>query len=166
MNDTTTRLRQGLRALLARQERVSLPARYADGLPERVVAAWNRLSPYDQHHLLAVADDLRCSRAPQTVVLAGVLHDIGKGGDTSVFARSTVVLLKRFAPAAARSLRDTSAPPRGLKGIHLLLAHADTGARLLESCGVRQEVVWLVRHHESTSSHPYLRALQEADHRH
>lgn len=143
-----------------------MPALYADSLPDPVVAAWNHLPPYDQHHLLAVADDLRRAGAPHTVVLAGVLHDIGKGESTSLFARAAVVVLNRFAPDAARTLRNTSAPPPGLKGIHLLLVHADTGARLLEGYGVRQEVVWLVRHHESTTSHPYLHALQEADHRH
>ena len=165
LSATVRRVRQGVLALSARRARVALPARYAVELPANVVARWNWLSPYDQHHLLAVAEELRRSGAPHTVVLAGVLHDVGKSGGVSLVSRTLVVLLKRFAPATVDPIRRSVQPRPGMKGIHLLLNHAEVGARTLEAEGVRQEVVWLVRHHESTSSHPYLRALQEADER-
>jgi len=160
------RLRPGIGALFARRSGVTLPDRYGAALPDGIRHHWNRLSPYDQRHLLAVADDLRRSGAPDTVVLAGVLHDIGKGAGTSVMSRAVIVLLKRFAPSLATRLRASSSPPPGLKRLHLLMNHADIGARLLESHGVRQEIVWLVRNHEATSSHPYLVALKQADSRH
>ena len=163
---TRRRIRQGLLALVKRRERLRLPAHYAAVLPDDVVAAWNRLAPFDQHHLIAVANELRRSGSPNTVVIAGVLHDIGKNGNGSAISRTVVVLLKRFAPSMAEKLRQSPNPVYGVKGVHVLLNHADAGARLLEQCGVRQEIVWLVRHHESTSTHPYLLALQAADNRH
>ncbi len=161
-----TRLRQGVSALLTSRTPVPFPSSYRETVNPNIIARWDRLSPYDQRHLVAVASDLRRSGLPETVVLAGLLHDIGKAGTVWLPARVAVVLLRRLAPDLAGRLGSMDTPPPGLRGIHLLLNHAERGARMLDESGLRPQVSWLVRHHESRASHPYLTALQAADHRH
>jgi hypothetical protein len=156
------RLRQGISALWARRRQASLPDRYKHALPNDVIMAWSRLAPYDQHHLLAVSADLQRGGATDQVIVAGLLHDIGKAGGVSLVDRVACVLLGRFLPGTLRRLKR---PPPGLNGLHLLTRHAEEGARLLERAGMPPEVVWLVRHHEAALDDPALRALQVADRR-
>lgn len=159
------RLRQGVRALLPAHP-APLPTRFAPGLPEPVIAAWRRLSPYDQRHLIAVAGDLHTAGQPERVVQAGLLHDIGKAGRVTIVDRVALVLLGRLAPGARTRLAARQRPLPALNGLHLLLRHAEAGADLLERAGMPAEIVWLVRHHERDIDHAGLRALQVADRRH
>jgi hypothetical protein len=159
------RLQQGIRALLpARPE--ALPWRLAERLPEPVLAAWQALAPYDRRHQAAVAGDLDASGHPDSVVLAGLLHDIGKAGRITVVDRVGLVLLGRLAPGVRGRLaaRERSLP--GLNGLHLQFRHAEVGAGQHDRAGMPAEVVWLVRHHERDIDNPELRALQAADRRH
>ena len=159
------RLRQGVSAIVARRRRAMLPDRFRGELPEPILALWSRLPSYDQHHLLAVAEDLRHSGARNHVVLAGLLHDIGKAGRITLPHRMIAVLVIAFAPGLGSRLRRAHRPWPGLEGLHLLLNHAERGADLLWDAGLPHEVVWLVRHHDSNLPHPELTALQAADHR-
>lgn len=162
----TTRLRQGLTALTHRRASDTLPPPYRHALPEPVVAAWERLAPYDRRHLLAVARDLERAGATEILVLAGLLHDIGKAGGVRVADRAAHVLLSRVAPGLHRRLAHRGRSTRLLRGLHLLMHHPERGAELLDAAGMPEELVWLVRHHESPQPHPWLRDLQAADHRH
>ena len=126
---------------------------------------WDALSPYDQHHLISVATDLRENGKPLDLVLAGLLHDIGKPAHVPLAARVAVVLLDRFPPSLKVRIRDLKNPPVGLSAIHSLLNHAGIGADLLASHNMSPAIVWLVRHHEGTLSNPWLVALQDADNR-
>jgi hypothetical protein len=161
-----TRLRQGITAIFSSRTPLPFPEPYRGKVAPGIIAQWDRLSPYDQRHLVAVATDLRRSGLPETVVLAGLLHDIGKAGTVWLPARVLVVLMQRFSPDLARRLKTMPSPPPGLRGLHLLLNHAERGASMLETHGMRSQVSWLVRHHEALTSHPYLTALQAADQRH
>jgi hypothetical protein len=160
-----SRMRQGLRALVPAPAPV-LPPRYAEYLPARVERAWHALAPYDRRHLVAVAEDLAASGHSAHVVLAGLLHDIGKAGRVTVVDRVAVVMLDRLAPGLRHRLASRQRPLPGLDGLHLLLRHAERGANLLAGAGMPADVVWLVRHHEREAGRDDLRALQAADHRH
>jgi hypothetical protein len=162
----SARTRQGLTALFRRRQRVRFPSRWADATPPGVQTAWERLSPYDQHHLIRVARDLESGDAGQATVLAGLLHDVGKAGDVSLLVRVGAVLVSRLAPAASDQVRRLDRPPFAFQGLHLLLSHAERGAALLEAHGMHARVIWLVRNHEASLPDPELIALQAADERH
>jgi hypothetical protein len=159
------RLRQGVRALVLARRAVPLPEPWEDRLPAAVRQAWYALGPYDQRHLVAVARRLADEGHGEHVVLAGLLHDIGKAGHISLAARTLFVLAAPLGagPRVAAIRRIRRAP--GLGGLHLLLHHAAAGADMLERAGLPPEVVWLVRHHERAIDHPGLRALRAADRR-
>ena len=143
-----------------------MPVHLAAMLPVPVRAAWHALGAFDRSHLVAVAEDLDASGQPDHVVLAGLLHDIGKAGRVTTLDRVAHVLLGRIAPGVRDKLTTRSRPLPGLNGLHLLLRHADYGADLLAAAGLPARVVWLVRHHEQPTEHADLRALVAADHRH
>ncbi|MDF3042406.1 MAG: hypothetical protein K0Q71_5112 [Thermomicrobiales bacterium] len=159
------RIRQGLRALVPAPAAV-LPPRYARHLPAGVAQAWETLGAYDQRHLIAVAGELAAAGHSERVVLAGLLHDIGKAGRVSVVDRVAVVMLDRLSPKLRDRLASRPRPLPGLDGLHLLLGHAESGANLLAEAGMTEDVVWLVRNHERRPGSVSLRALQTADHRH
>ncbi len=125
-----------------------------------------RLSPYDQHHLLAVAVDLEDSGADGALVSAGLLHDIGKAGRVTMFDRVIHVLVRPIAPRIYGIISASTRSLPGLRGLHLLEYHAEAGARLLERHGMPSRVVWLVRHHEHALPEPSLILLRAADRRH
>jgi hypothetical protein len=143
-----------------------MPERYRATLPVAVSDLWRRLEPYDQHHLIAVACDLEASGEPDAVVLAGLLHDIGKAGRIALPHRVAHVLLGRLAPSVADRWRASSARVPGCDGLHLLLRHAANGAALLAAAGMSDEIIWLVEYHEERLDHPGLNALRAADRRH
>lgn len=161
-----TRLRQGVTALLSRRVAVPLPEPCQRSLPASVAVRWSALSPYDQRHLLAVAAELADDGQPEPVVLAGLLHDVGKAGRITVADRVASVLLGRLAPGLRDRLAARHRPLPGLNGLHLLLRHAPAGADLLARAGMPEDIVWLVRHHEADLAHPGLAVLQAADRRH
>lgn len=157
------RLLQGARAIAVRDSRRALPSRYADRLPLTVTEAWSNLSAYDQRHLLAVGDWLQQRTYPESVVLAGVLHDIGKPANTRLGSRIGVVVLNWIGHRSLSRFDGKRLRVFQLLQLPHLLDHATIGADFLAANGVSPEVVWLVRQHESTGSHPYLCALQDAD---
>jgi HD-like signal output (HDOD) protein len=143
-----------------------LPRRFGQRLPAAVAITWHELAPFDRRHLVAVAEQLERAGHPDHVVLAGLLHDIGKVGRITVVDRVAMVLLRRLSPVLLDRLAASRWSAPFLEGLHLLLRHAERGADLLADAGMPAEVTWLVRHHERPDAHPELRALQAADHRH
>lgn len=157
------RFRQGFTALLLLRNAAPMPPEYRPHLPAAVVDHWNARSPYDQRHLISVATDLRENGQPRDLVLAGLLHDIGKPAHVPIVARVVVVLMDRFPHSVKARVRDAKRPPLGLSAIRSLLNHAENGANLLASHNVSPAIVWLVRHHEDALSNPWLTALRDAD---
>lgn len=166
MSSVSSRIRQGLAALFSPRQAIEIPSRWADQVPEPVHDAWRCLTPYDQHHLIRVATELERQGYGTSVVLAGLLHDIGKHGHVSIVARVVTVLITSFTPGIAGRIRLSTTCPPGTKGLHLLLTHPQRGAQLLEQAGMCDRVVWLVRHHEASLPDSGLVALQVADNDH
>lgn len=165
MTAVLARFRQGFTALLLLRHAAPMPQAYRPHLPTAVVDYWNTLSPYDQRHLISVASDLRKNSKPRDLVLAGLLHDVGKPAHVPIAARVAVVFMDRFPHSVKARVRNVKRPPLGLSAIHSLLNHAENGADLLASHNMSPAIVWLVRHHEDTLSNPWLTALQDADNR-
>jgi putative nucleotidyltransferase with HDIG domain len=107
-------------------------------------ALWRRQHPVDRRHTLAVAHRLLTERpdAPEWVVAAALLHDVGKAeAPLGVPGRTVATVLEL---CGARS-----APGR----LGRYLSYAERGAELLESAGAAPEVVaWARQHHEAPSS--------------
>lgn len=143
-----------------------MPEHLAALIPESVRSKWLTLGTYDRRHLVAVAADLEAAGYGRQVVLAGLLHDIGKAGRVTILDRVAHVLLRRLVPGLRDRLAARSRPPLALGGLHLLVRHAEIGAEVLERAGVRADIVWLVRQHEDPTDDPDLCALLAADQRH
>lgn len=166
LESTGKRIRQGTKALSKRHAECTLPDRYRRLLASEVVDRWHALSPYDQQHLLAVAEDLRCQGHGRHTVLAGLLHDIGKPANATIATRAIAVMIQRTDARPHEPIMRRLRSVPGLNQIHAFLDHPAAGADFLADHGVSPEVVWLVRHHDELRSHPHLVALQAADNRH
>lgn len=140
-----------------------LPRHLVEHLPAEIQQAFRALASYDQRHLIAVAHDLESSGLPRHVVLAGLLHDIGKSRRVSVVDRVAKVVCTRLAPRLLLRIACLDRPPRLLEGLHLLLRHAARGADMLTEAGMPADVTWLVRHHEHDIADADLHALKAAD---
>jgi HD-like signal output (HDOD) protein len=123
----------------------------------------------DQRHLIGVARLLEKAGAPDEVVCAGLLHDIGKampGMHVTLPSRGAWVILRRLLPRAAATLAMRTDPPRACGGMWVLARHAEHGASLLADAGYPERVCWLVAHHERPDiDDPGLCALIAADDR-
>jgi len=112
---------------------------------DRVVQTWRYLAVArgDLRHAERTAEILRRLGADADLVLAGLLHDRAKPGDTRLWHRVAGVLLETFAPA----LRARHASGGGTFARYL--DHARRGAELARAEGRPERVVRLIaRHHE------------------
>ncbi len=166
------RLAQGLRALLAFAAPPDLrPAKQR--LSDCEYAAFRRLSRADQLHSLTVLHAVLSAdpQAPEALVKAALLHDIGKSRyQLAVWQKTLAVLAKSIAPGRARqwsageSLRPWRAP------FSVRAHHPRWSGEILRACGTQDVVVWLAEHHQRDADdlrshplHPLLAALQRAD---
>ena len=157
----TTKARQTGGHLFARvspDERAAL----AGWLTPAQLELFDRMHVADQRHSLDVVAALRAAGEPEPdVLVAGILHDAGKG-DTGVVPRILYSLgqigigwpmqIARLLPPAAASLDR-------------IAAHAETSARLAAAAGCSARTVELIRWHvapRDPEAGERLRAADEA----
>jgi hypothetical protein len=101
----------------------------------------------DQVHAYTVAHTLAAQQvADEPLIIAALLHDCGKAPGVSLFHRTLVVLLKRFAPHMLYQLT----PNQGGWRAPLARAwyHPQLGAGLAEAVCCSADVVTIIRYHQ------------------
>jgi hypothetical protein len=161
------RLDQGLRHLVGRRVDSGISCEALEQLPPTIRAAFWDLHRFDQRHLICVHQRLREQGvADHDVLLAGLLHDVGKVSfrvRPGSIDRALKVLLARFAPGLLS--RVTASPRRWNRGLYVAVHHPRLGAERLRALGANERVCWLVARHEDAPEvvDAALRVLQEAD---
>jgi len=114
------------------------------------------MSARDRRHCLDVYRRLReWGVRDAHLLMAALLHDVGKGRAVALWQRVAFVALSRLAPGLLA---------RAGGGLAVLRDHPGLGARLLAAAGAPAAVVELVRRHEEgPGDDPRLALLQKAD---
>jgi hypothetical protein len=148
--------RAHLRARVGSEER----ARLADWLTPAQLELFDGMHVADRRHGLDVVARLRADgHADPDVLLAGLLHDAGKG-DTGVWPRVAYALGQEY---GSWIWRLASVIP-GLGGsLRRLQGHAGTSADLAARAGCSEKTVELIRHQDAPIDPVDGRALQLAD---
>lgn len=124
-------------------------------LSTEALVTFRQLGRGDQRHAIAVATALDHTGASESLVVAGLLHDIGKacpGVRIRLTDRVIKVALERFAPGRLGTLSNQDVmPPRG-KGLWVLSRHARVGSEMVGDWGYSARVSWLIFHHEDQNS--------------
>jgi HD domain len=148
--------RSHVRARVAPDERTAL----ATWVSPPQLALFDGMHVADRRHGLDVVATLReQGMADDDVLLAGLLHDAGKGR-TGVWTRVVFSLGQAY---GAWVWRVAGVLPGLRAGIGRLHAHAETSARLAEQAGATPRTVELIRHQEAPVDPEAGRLLQLAD---
>lgn len=163
------RLRQGVLALLAWVRPVDDAPAVAI-LPPSLVALFQQMPRREQQHALEVLATLRQRSATHPILLmAGLLHDLGKTrAPLAVWERVLIVVVEAAYPSLAERYGDGG--PRGWRRPFVVRRqHAAWGAAMISAAGGDPLLVELVRRHQDTLTTPQtevdhlLLALQAAD---
>jgi len=101
----------------------------------------------DQRHSLDVLHALlRQGQTDRDLLSAALLHDVGKGS-VRLWHRVAYVLIRAASPRLLRKLASGDGSWRG--ALAAIADHAERGASLVRAAGASDEVVHLVRCHES-----------------
>jgi putative nucleotidyltransferase with HDIG domain len=132
-------------------------------LGERLWPLFESMKARDQRHSLDVYALLKeQGRKDKDLLMAGLLHDVGKGrlagANIRIWHRVAYVVLGASAPWLLRRVAN------GRRGLAALHQHADRGAVVAEALGAQPRVVELIRrHHEEDPYDESLRNLRLAD---
>ncbi len=160
------RLAQGFRALLsplipldraARDEALAI-------LPVQAAAAFRALPKADQQHALRVYRSFVVrGEADTDLLVAALLHDIGKYPGVGITQRTVRVLFARW-PRLLASLTSTHwLPRRWRNGLTRLFDHAAISADLAASWGCTPATVAIIRASHDANVHETVRRLQAMD---
>ena len=152
----TRQFRAHLRATVRPQERAGLGA----WTTPRQLALFDAMHVADQRHGLDVVASLRSQGVSEPdVLLAGLLHDAGKG-DTGVWPRVAWTLGQHYGSWVWRVARVL--PGFGV-ALHRLREHEVTSAALAEAAGCSALTVDLIRHQSAPVDLRYGELLRLAD---
>ncbi len=165
---TRKRIVQGLRGLSPGRAGAHVERSALSYLTPVQRARFEQMPAFDQQHLCRVANYLIARGVTDSeVVVAGLLHDIGKcDGQRCVTLTDRVgkVLLKRFIPGTLGKV--AAKYPKGrFKGLALTVRHPEIGSAIARELGCSTRTCWLIRFHEAESDlgDPDLALLQSAD---
>jgi hypothetical protein len=148
--------RSHVRARVAPAERAAL----AGWVTPDQLALFDSMHIADRRHGLDVATTLREQGVTdEEVLLAGLLHDAGKGR-TGVWPRVAYSLGQAY---GAWVWRVAGVLPPMRTALERLREHAETSARLAERAGASPRTVDLIRHQEAPVDPDAGRLLQLAD---
>lgn len=148
--------RSHVRARVAPDERSAL----ATWVSPPQLALFDSMHVADRRHGLDVVATLRDQAVTDDeVLLAGLLHDAGKGS-TGVWPRVAFSLGQAY---GAWVWRVAAILPGMSAGIERLRAHAEISALLAEAAGATPRTVELIRHQEAPVDPDAGRLLQLAD---
>lgn len=163
------RIWQGIRALLAWTRPLDLTPAEAL-LSPALLALFKQLRCSEQLHSLGVLETLRARGHDQPdLLVAGLLHDVGKSrAPIGLVGRTLVVLVRAFLPGLYR--RWAGGEANGWRRAFVVAeAHPAWGAEMVSEAGASPMVVALVRRHQEQLGEPgteeerLLAALQAAD---
>jgi hypothetical protein len=148
--------RSHLRARVAAEERAGL----AGWLTPAQIALFDSMHVADRRHGLDVVVTLRSQGIDDAeILLAGLLHDAGKG-QTGVVPRVAHSLGQAYGPRVAQI---ASRLPAMAQAIDRLRLHAETSATLAAAAGCTPRTVELIRHQDAPVDPDAGRLLQLAD---
>ena len=130
----------------------------AELLPPGALGLFASMSAADQRHALRVCQGLRIRGwTDQDMLVAALLHDVGKaGGRVPFWTRPVVVIAKRCGPRLLTRL--TTYPIEGQRlsrwrrALSYAWWHAEVGAELAAAVGVSARVVHYIRMHHRPDS--------------
>lgn len=133
-------------------------AEVANLLPEAAFRLFMSMSSADQQHSLRVCQSLQARGwHAQDMLIAALLHDVGKAaGRVPFWTRPVIVLGKRYTPHLLARLtgypvREQSWP-RWRCALSYAWWHAEVGADLAASVGLNERIVHYIRMHHQPDS--------------